>query len=665
MRRHVTPLVLALAFAAPAASGARSEPTRGFASGEANGVTTAGQGGWPIYAGDAGGQRFSALDQIERANVSRLEIAWQIRTGDLDADPGPPDHMAFQATPILVDGLLVLPTPLGRVLALDPATGAERWRFDATVKGHEYSEYTSRGVAHWVDAAAPAGTPCARRIFAATVESRLFALDAATGKPCADFGKGGEVSLKEGIGEDRPWGYTISSPPTLAGDLVIVGSAIGDNSRVDETKGIVRGYDARTGSLLWSWDPIPRTGDDPAYAEWPSEGAARTGAANAWSILSYDAARDLVFVPTSSPSPDYYGGVRLGNNRHANSLVALRAKTGELVWEFQTVHHDLWDYDVPAQPVLTALVRDGRELPVVVQATKTGFLFVLHRETGEPIFPVEERSVPPSDVPGEVAAATQPFPTLPPPLVPQTLRPEDAFGLTPWDRGRCREKLATLRNEGMFTPPSLRGSLVYPGYSGGVNWGSVGIDPGRRVAFFDASNIAFSVRLILRADYERERAQGRGMLGLREFAPMLGTPYGMVREPVFGPLGVPCTPPPWGFMGAVSLDTGELLWRVPLGTVPDRIPFPLFAPGWPSLSGVLVTAGGLVISGHTFDGYLRAHDAETGAELWRDRLPAAGAANPMTYSAGGRQYVVIAAGGHGKLGTRRGDWVVAYALREK
>ena len=615
---------------------------------------------WAFYAGDAGGQRFSPLDQITRANVARLAVAWQIRTGDLDADPGPPAHMAFEATPILVDGLLVLPTPLGRVLALDPATGAERWRFDATVKGHEYSEYTSRGVAQWLDGAAAEGAPCRRRIFAATVESRLFALDASNGKLCTGFGHGGEVSLKEGIGPDRPWGYTISSPPTLAGDVVVVGSAIGDNGRVDEVKGIVRGYDARSGALVWAWDPVPRSGADPAYREWPSEGAARTGAANAWSILSYDAARDLVYVPTSSPSPDFYGGLRLGNNRHADSVVALRGKTGELVWEFQTVHHDLWDYDVPAQPVLTTLVSEGRELPVVVQATKTGFLFVLDRDTGAPVFPVEERPVPASDVEGEVASATQPVPKLPPPLVPQTLRPEDAFGLFSWDRGKCREKLAALRDEGMFTPPSLRGSIIYPGYAGGVNWGSVGIDPRRRVAFFEATNLAFSVRLIPRADFERERERGGGLAS--EFAPMLGTPYGMEREPVLGPFGVPCTPPPWGLMGAVSLDTGEVLWKVPLGTTPDRIPWPLFEQGLPSLSGVLVTAGGLVISGHTADGFLRAHDAETGVELWRDRLPAAGAANPMTYTALGRQYVVIAAGGHGKLGTRRGDWVVAYAL---
>jgi quinoprotein glucose dehydrogenase len=625
----------------------------------APGAVAAAENDWPVYGGDPAGRRWSELADVTRENVGRLELAWQIRTGDLDADPGPPEHMAFQATPITVGDLLVLPTPLGRVIALDAATGTERWRFDATVKGHEYSEYTSRGVAQWLDAAAPEGAPCRRRIFAATVESRLFALDAANGRLCTGFGRGGEVSLKEGIGEDRPWGYTISSPPTVAGDVVVVGSAIGDNGRVNEAKGIVRGYDARTGALVWTWDPIPRSDEDPAYAEWPSEAAARTGAANAWSILSVDAERGLVFVPTSSPSPDYYGGERLGGNRHANSVVALRAATGALVWEFQTVHHDLWDYDVPAQPVLTEIEKDGARVPVVVQATKTGFLFVLHRDTGVPVFPVEERVVPASDVPGEVAASTQPFATTDP-LVPQRLRPEDAWGLWDWDRESCREKLTTLRNEGLFTPPSLRGSVAYPGIPGGVNWGSVAIDPHRRVAFYNATNIAFQVRLIPRDAFEAERAKGGGIA--REFAPMLGTPYGMVREPLLSSLMLPCTPPPWGFMGAVSLDTGKLLWRVPLGTTPDRIPFVLFAQGLPSLSGLLVTASGLVFSGHTADGFLRAHDAQTGAELWRTRLPAAGAANPMTLRAGGRQLVVIAAGGHGKLATRRGDWVVAYAL---
>jgi quinoprotein glucose dehydrogenase len=629
----------------------------------ARATPAAAAGDWSFYGGDAGGTRWSALDQIDRSNVGRLEEAWRIRTGDLDVVPLPPAHMAFQATPILVDGLLVLPTPLGRVLALDPETGAERWRFDASVESRELPEFTARGVASWSDSRAKAGAACRRRIFAATIESRLFAIDAATGRVCADFGSRGEVDLREGI-ESQGWEYQISSPPTLVGDLVIVGSAIADNRRVSMPKGIVRAYDARSGALRWVWDPIPRSASDPAHAQWRSDQAARVGAANAWSILSADPARDLVFVPTSSPSPDYYGGERLGSNRYANSVVALRASSGRVVWSFQTVHHDLWDYDVPAQPVLTHLRRDGADVPVVVQATKMGFLFVLHRETGEPMFPVEERAVPASDVPGEQAWPTQPFPTLPPPLAAQSLSPEQAWGLTPWDRGRCRERLARLRNEGLFTPPSLRGSVSLPGNAGGSNWGSVAIDPTRRVVFANVTNLAFEMRLIPRAEFESAKAVGRGLLGLREFAPQADTPYAMVREPILSPLMLPCTPPPWGSFAAVSLDEGRILWKVPLGSVPDRLLVPLpVTIGLPNLGGPIATAGGLAFIAAAMDGVLRAFDVETGAVLWSARLPAGGNATPMTYQgASGRQFLLIAAGGHGKLGTRPGDWVIAYAL---
>ncbi len=638
----------------------------GFACTFALAAPVSAAGDWAFYGGDAGGTRWSELAQIDRSNVARLTEVWRIRTGDLDVVPPPPGHMAFQATPILVDGLLVLPTPLGRVIALDPETGAERWRFDATVKSRELPEFTARGVASWTDGEAPAGAACRRRIFAATIESRLFAIDAANGRVCPGFGRGGEVDLREGVANVQGWEYQISSPPTLVGERVIVGSAIADNRRVDMPAGIVRAYDARSGALRWTWDPIPRSADDPAHAEWRSDQAARVGAANAWSILSADPARDLVFVPTSSPSPDYFGGERLGSNRYANSVVALRASTGKLVWSFQAVHHDLWDYDVPAQPVLTSLRRDGREIPVVVQATKMGFLFVLQRETGEPMFPVEERAVPASDVPGEVAWPTQPFPIAPPPLVPQSLSPEQAWGLTPWDRGRCRERIAGLRNEGLFTPPSLKGTLSLPGNAGGSNWGSIAIDPTRRLVLANVTNLAFVMRLIPRADFEKEKAAGRGLLGLREFAPQAGTPYGMVREPLLSPLLLPCNPPPWGSFAAVSLDDGRVLWQVPLGSVPDqlRIPLPVTI-GLPNLGGPLATAGGLAFISASMDGTLRAFDIETGAELWSDRLPAGGNATPMTYrGASGRQFVLIAAGGHGKLGTRRGDWVVAYALAD-
>ena len=619
---------------------------------------------WPFYGADAGGTRYSAADQIDRANVAALERVWEIRTGDLDVVPPPPDHMAFQATPISVGDLLVLPTPLGRVIALDAATGRERWRFSAEFAGRDYVEFTSRGVAYWQDGATDAsGAPCARRIFGATLASRLFALDAGSGARCTGFGAGGEVDLREGVFAQREREYTISSPPVVAGDLVIVGSAIGDNNRVDAPRGVVRAYDARSGALRWSWDPVPRSADDPAFAGWDPRAALRTGAANAWAPLSVDAERDLLFVPTSSPSPDYFGGERPGDDRYANSVVALRASRGEVVWHFQVVHHDLWDYDVPAQPTLTSVRRDGREIPVVVQATKLGHVFVLHRETGEPVFPVEERPVPASDVPGETASATQPFPLRPAPLVPQHLAPEDAWGITPWDRGRCRERIARLRNEGPFTPPSLGGTLVYPAHSGGSNWGGVAVDPVRRIVVANTTNLAFEVRLIPRADFPDSPDE----VLFQEYAPQHGTPFGVVREPLVSPLMLPCNPPPWGMLGAFSLDSGELLWQRPLGTVPDAIPIPLpFEFGLPNLGGALVTAGGVVFVAASMDGYLRAFDVETGEELWSDRLPAGGNATPMSVRLGdGRQLVVIAAGGHGKLGTRRGDSVVAYALPER
>jgi len=627
--------------------------------------------GWPAYGGDVGGSRYSALGTIDRTNVGRLRVAWQIRTGDLAVEPPPPRHMAFQATPILTAGLLLLPTPLGRVIALDPATGEERWRFVHTFEDRRYPEFTSRGVASWRDPDARGGEACGLRIFAATVDSMLFAIDARTGTPCPGFGDDGAVSLREGVGELRSWDYATSSPPVVADGVVILGSAIGDNQRVDAPRGVVRAYDARSGTLRWAWDPIPRRPEDAAdpsapERSWSPAAAKRTGAANAWAPLSVDVARGLVFIPTSSPSPDYYGGERPGDNRHANSVVALRVATGEVVWQTQLVHHDLWDYDVPAQPTLTTVRRDGSEIPAVVQATKMGHLFFLHRETGVPLFPVEERAVPASDVPGEAAWPTQPFPLLPLPIVPQTLDPaRDAWGLTPFDRRSCRKRLEALRYEGIFTPPSLGGTLLYPGYSGGTNWGGVAIDPVRRTLVVNATNLPFQVKLIPRERYAREREEmGPGLV--REFAPQEGTPYGLVREPVLSAFMLPCVKPPWGVIAGISIDTGEQLWKVPLGTVPDQIPFPIpIAFGLPNLGGPLVTAGGLTFISAAMDGYLRAFDTDTGEEIWKERLPAGGNATPMTYEADGRQYVVIAAGGHGKLGTKRGDYVVAFTLDDR
>lgn len=649
-------------------------PPRGAAGAEAglgadgDGGAAADGPGWPAYGGDRGGRRYAPHARITPANVQRLEVAWTHRTGDVADGTGRfATTSAFEATPILVDPAgpaprsLVLCTPFNRVVALDPATGAERWRFDPEIDAtlRYANQLVCRGVAQWRDAEAEPGAPCAHRILTATNDARLLAIDAATGERCRAFGERGEVALSPGVGGTRwPGEYQVTSPPAVAGDVVVVGSAVADNQRVDAPSGVVRGFDARTGALRWAWDVAPEGHEAIERAE--GTGWA-LGSPNVWAPMSVDAERGLVFVPTGNPAPDYYGATRRALETYGSSVVALRAETGEVAWHFQTVHHDLWDYDVPAQPTLFELEREGRRVPAVVQATKMGLLFVLRRETGAPLFPVEERPVPQSDVPGERTAPTQPFPLAPPPLARHALEPEDAWGLTFWDRGRCRERIERLRGEGIYTPPSLgAGSLVVPGNAGGTNWGGVAIDPERGLLLARTTNLPFEVALVPREDYPEERADGGESA---EYAPQEGTPYGMRRAPLLSPLGIPCNPPPWGTLAAVELGTGELRWQVPLGTVRDIAPLPLPI-GWgtPGVGGPHVTAGGLAFVGAALDDFLRAFDVETGEELWKGRLPAGGQATPMSYSANGRQYVVIAAGGHGRAGSTLGDHVVAFAL---
>jgi quinoprotein glucose dehydrogenase len=573
---------------------------------------------------------------------------------------------AFEATPIVVDGTLYLSTPLGRVLALDPVTGAERWRFDARVNPTVgFGDFTSRGVSAWLDPAAAESVPCRRRIFLATVDARLIALDARDGVPCDGFGEAGTVDLRRGLRNPpvAPDEYEVTSPPAVVNGLVVVGSGVADNVRTDAASGEVRAYDARTGALRWTWDPVPQDSRDPGWSTWEGPIAHSTGAANAWSVIAADPERDLVVVPTGSASPDYYGGERRGANLYANSVVALRASTGARVWHFQVVHHDLWDYDVPAPPGLVTVSRDGRPVPAVVQATKTGQLFVLHRETGQPLFPVEERPVPASSVPGEEAWPTQPFSSLPA-LSPQRVSVADAWGVTPLDRKRCRDTIAAARNDGIFTPPSLEGTLVVPSNIGGAHWGGVAFDPERQIVVAPVNRAAAFVQLIPREQYDRATAAPGYEYGL-----MRGTPYVMRRRILLSPLGLPCTAPPFGALVAISLESGRKLWEIPLGTTRDlfasRIRIPLaFGWGTPNFGGPIVTAGGLVFIAAAMDDYLRAFDVETGQELWKGRLPAGGQATPMTYrlTATGRQYVVVAAGGHGRVGTTRGDHVVAFAL---
>ena len=621
---------------------------------------------WAVYGGDAGGSRYSPLSQIHRDNVRHLTVAWSYRTGDVSDGKRSLRKTSFQATPIVVDSALYLSTPFGRVIALDPETGRERWTFDPKVDlWISYgNDLVSRGVSTWLDSSARADERCRRRILLATIDARLFALDAATGTPCAGFGSGGQVDLSADVGFTYPGEYHVTSPPVVVGDLIVVGSAINDNQRVDAPRGIVRAFDARSGALRWSWDPIPRDPRDPARRTWAGDSASRTGGGNAWSILSADAERDLVFVPTGSASPDFYGGERKGQNLYTNAVVALRASTGEVLWHFQAVHHDLWDHDVPSQPTLVTLRRDGRAIAAIAQATKMGHLFFLDRESGAPLFPVEERPVPRSDVPGEEAWPTQPFPTAPPPLVPQRLTAADAWGLTFWDRGRCRDRMARLRSEGMFTPPSVEGTIIFPGNAGGTNWGSVAFDPGRALVLVNTSRIAHVVTLIPRDRYNLARAENPKA----EFGRQVGTPFAMRREPLLSPLGIPCNPPPWGTLAAVDVATGRVRWEVPLGTTRDLGPLPVAVRwGTPNMGGPIATASGLTFIGAAMDNYLRAFDSDTGAELWKGRLPAGGQATPMTYRLRetGRQFVVIAAGGHNRLGTKLGDHVVAFALPQK
>ena len=623
------------------------------------------QGEWPSYGNDAGGTRYSPLAEIDRHNVTNLRMAWTYRTGEV-AGVAPYAHTAFEATPLMVDGTLFFSTPYDRVIALDPETGKERWSYDPKVdRARRFAIITSRGVATWLDTDAREDRMCRRRIFVATIDARLIALDAATGTACTEFGQDGTVDLTVGIkiGDDCAC-YQMTSPPAVVGGLVVVGSSIGDNRAADLERGVVRAYDAKSGALRWSWDPIPTRDSDPARATWAGDSWRRTGAANVWSVMSVDPARGLVFVPTGSPSPDHYGGERLGENAYANSVVALRAASGDVVWHFQVVHHDLWDYDVPAQPVLVNIRRDGASVPAVVVATKMGHLFVLNRETGVPLFPVEERPVPKSTIPGEEAWPTQPFPSRPRPLVPSRLTSDDAWGLNDGEREACRARLATLRSEGIFTPPSFEGTVVFPGFGGGVNWGSVSYDPVRGLVIAPTNRVAYLLALVPREQFQRERAallQPR-----REIAAQRGTPYVMYREPLLSPLGLPCNLPPWGGLTALDLATGDVRWEVPLGLIPELSTVPQ-AREWGSVNfgGALVTAGGLVFIGAARDTVLRAFDVDTGKVVWSAELPAGAQATPMTYrTRSGKQFVVIAAGGHSSLRTKMGDYVVAFALAE-
>ncbi|NND67746.1 MAG: pyrroloquinoline quinone-dependent dehydrogenase [Halioglobus sp.] len=608
---------------------------------------------WPAYGATPGGTHFSPASQITPDNVANLEMAWHHRSGDYRESnwkgESPRSQSSFQVTPIVVEDRLYYCTPFNRVFALDAETGETIWSHDPGVDMDEQAVLPNcRGVSSW--RSGEEGF-CEHRIIHGTLDGRLIALDAGTGKRCTDFGEGGEVDTTGGLSEYEPYEYGITSPPAILGDLMITGSMVLDNQRTDSPGGIVRAYNVRTGERAWVFNPVP-----PGMPERNPDGTWLSGTTNVWSIIAVDTQRNLVFLPTGNTTPDYFGGHRKGLDHYSSSVVALHGDTGEVAWHFQMVHHDLWDYDTPAQPTLVDLNIDGETVPVVVQVTKMGMTFVLHRETGEPIWPVEERPVPQTGkVPEEYLSPTQPFPTHVPMLVDGEVTPEDAWGFTFWDRGRCEEKIRNMHHEGWYTPPSVQGTLNMPSNAGGNNWGSPAIDPRSGLMVVFTNRVPGGTQLIPRDQCDDVRQN------------QTGTPYCVDTGFARSPLGVPCTAPPWGTLDAIDLVAGKQLWSVPLGTTRDMAPFPMWwIKGIPGMGGPMLTATGLVFSGISNEHKLRAFDVNTGEELWQGALPTAGNAVPMTYQVNpeGRQYVVIAAGGHWGGGSPPGDHIIAFALPE-
>ncbi len=619
---------------------------------------------WPNYGRTPGGDRHSPLAQIDRDNVGRLELAWEYKTGEAAIKTGNPT--ALEATPLAIGGRLYLSTPLGQVIALDPVTGQQIWARDMEVKRERgFGDWVSRGVSYWSDAKAATPKACDRRVIVATIDARLAALDSQSGELCPGFGNRGVVDLVAGLRNQQSYGdeYEQTSPPAIIGDLIVVGSAIADNNSNVGATGEVRAFDARSGALRWTWYPVPQDPADPGYATWKGSAGIRTGGANTWSIIAADPKRGLVFLPTTSPATDYYGGTRLGDNRYANSVVALHAATGKIAWHFQTVHHDLWDYDNAAPPALITLP-NGKD--AVLQATKTAQLFVLDRDSGAPLFPVEERAVPRSDVAGEETSPTQPLSALSTGF--RTFTEKDVWGATPEDLAECRARFAALRYEGPFTPPSERGTVMLPANFGGAHWGGVAYDSGRGIVVVPNNRLAAVVTLIPREKWSKQTLTQGERVG-KEFTDMQGTPYVMQRETWLSSKRSPCTAPPFGNLTAISLKDGKTLWDVPLGTDEglDKIGLPKLPAnsGMVNLGGAFTTVSGLVFIGSTLDAQVRAFDVETGRELWKYKLPAGGKATPMTYlGADGRQYVVISAGGDGKV-WGKADSVMAFALPKK
>jgi quinoprotein glucose dehydrogenase/quinate dehydrogenase (quinone) len=624
---------------------------------------------WSAWARDNAGTHFSPLTQITPDNVGKLQLAWEFDTGyDPMTDPAP---SPLQATPLMVDGRLFLCTQTNVVFAVDPETGKELWRYDPKVNSEGGTAVrTCRGVAYYESTAAMAAQPqpaagvtpavvpfCAHRIITGTFAAQLVALDSATGKPCPGFGNNGIVDLKEGMGEVLPGYYHTSSAPTIVRGTIVIGGWVSDNMSTDEPSGVIRGFDAETGKLRWAWDA-----GNPANSKGAPAGKWYTRSTpNSWAPMSGDEELGLVYVPTGNPAPDYFGGFRSKeSDKFGSSVIALDATTGELRWNFQTAHHDLWDYDVASQPTLFNFPGKNGPIPALAQPTKRGELFVLDRRTGKPLTQVVEKPVPQNGkVPEERLSPTQPFSTGMPSFAGGRLTEKDMWGITPIDQLFCRIWFKRLRYDGPLTPPGLTEAIVYPSIGGGMNWGGVSFDPDRRVMIVNSLYYASLVSLIPRAEADRliEEAGKAGDshdLALAHAPlPMTGAPYGARVRGFTSPLNTLCHAPPYGRMAAVDMDTQKILWERPVGTTRDSGPLGLkiglpIRMGMPGFGGTLATRSGLIFFGAQKERTFRAFDTTTGKELWSTRMPASGNANPMTYLGpkSGRQFVVVAASGH-------------------
>lgn len=618
-------------------------------------------GEWHHYGRTLAGQRYTPLAEVTPANVEALEVAWTYRTGDVRG-PDDVDETTYQVTPLKIGNLLYLCTPHHIAIVLDAETGAERWRFDAKDGLDPNRQHqTCRGLSYYRDstvaeadlARAPA---CTARVFLPTSDARLIALDALTGATCPGFGANGTVNLWANMPNQKSGFYYSTSPPTVVNDLVIIGGSVNDNYDVESPSGVIRAYDARSGTLVWAWDsgnPERTTllGPDETYT---------ANSPNSWTVFSADPTLGLVYIPLGNATPDQLGAHRSpAVERFSSSVVALDIASGAVRWVFQTVHHDLWDMDVPAQPVLIDLATAEGITPALVQPTKQGDIYVLDRRNGTPILPVSEVPAPGGAIKGEWTAPTQPVSALS--FAPEPLREADMWGASLLDQLVCRIKFRQLRYEGRYTPPTLEGTLVYPGNFGTFNWGSVAVDPVRQVMFGMPTYLAFTSQLVPSDEISADEQVNAGEAGLNVNA---GGEYGVRMGPFVSPLGLPCQAPPWGYVAGVDLRTGAKIWMHKNGTVRDAAPVPLppIPMGVPGIGGPLLTASGVAFLAASIDDYIRAYDVTTGAQLWQQRLPAGGQATPMSYEAGGRQFIVQVAGGHGSIGTKAGDYVIAYTL---